>query len=114
MAFVCIENGKVSSIAEYKPAVPNTVEVVEIPDQDYFLIVGKSHEFNITTKKVEEVSAVDRSVELAASSNIRFLKETDWMVLRHLRELQLGVATSLTPEMYLRLEEKRQLAAKSI
>lgn len=45
---------------------------------------------------------------------LRYLKDTDWQVLRHIRQRHLGLPTSLTEEDYTELELKRQQAADSI
>jgi hypothetical protein len=44
----------------------------------------------------------------------KFLRDTDWKVLRHLRELTLGTTTTLTEEEFIALELERQNMAKSI
>lgn len=44
----------------------------------------------------------------------KFLDETDWMVLRHIREKALGLETSISEGDYLDLEEERQSRAKEI
>lgn len=46
--------------------------------------------------------------------NQKFLDNTDWMVLRHLRQVALGIQTSLTQEQYLALEQERQLKSQGI
>ena len=43
-----------------------------------------------------------------------FLSNTDWKVLRHIRELALNQPTSLTHEQYIELEQARADAASKI
>ncbi len=43
-----------------------------------------------------------------------YLNSTDWMILRHMRQLTLGIATSLSDSEYLKLEKSRQAAAMKI
>ena len=43
-----------------------------------------------------------------------FLNSTDYKVLRHMRQQALGVATTLTAQEYLELEQQRHMAASSI
>lgn len=45
---------------------------------------------------------------------INFLVASDWKVLRHIRQQALGIATTLTAQEYLELEQQRQMAADSI
>ena len=44
----------------------------------------------------------------------KFLADSDWKVMRHLREKALGQATSLTDQQYIDLEQARATAAAAI
>jgi hypothetical protein len=45
---------------------------------------------------------------------LKFLKDTDWKVLRHIRQLHLGEPTSLTADEYTQLERERARMADEI
>lgn len=117
MYYVCIENSQVTSILNYRPNVPAGVEVVEISDADHNAIVTGDLVFNPITKKIESKSVEVLAAEQAEKDNIEhkeFLNNTDWKVLRHMREKALGLETSLTEEQYLELERQRDEVARAI
>lgn len=117
MHYVCIENNKVVSILNYEPGVPESVQVVQISDDDATNIQNQTHLFDIPTKTVVPVdSAVLTQKEIDKKNGIEreFLNSTDWKVMRHLREKALGVQTSLTEAEYLELEKQRADAAARI
>lgn len=117
MYYVCIENNLVISILNYEPAVPDSVRVVEIEDSDYKKIADQTHFFNIETNQVESFpSSVleEKEKEIKNAEHREFLTKTDWKILRHIREKALGIATSLTEQEYLELEQQREDAANSI
>ena len=117
MHYVCVENNQVTSILNYKPNVPATVTVVEIGDEQYQLLVDGNHFFDTDIMGISPLSdqiiqgnkLIDENAEKR-----EYLRSTDWMVLRHVREKALGLETSLTEDKYLQLEQKRQEAANSI
>jgi hypothetical protein len=117
MYYVCIENNLVTSIMPYEPAVPDTIRIVTISDEQYTQIMAQTHRFNVSTNGVV---AVD-STELAQKEQDKlngvereFLNSTDWKVLRHLRQKSLNIPTSLSDAEYLELEQQRQAAAARI
>jgi hypothetical protein len=116
MHYICIENKKIISVLNYKPNVPDTVKVYEISDDESDGIMKGTHKFDIDTEKVVEDIIAVTSIEQDKKNNIeyKFLKNSDWMVLRHIREQALGLPTSLTQEEYLELERKRAEAAARI
>jgi uncharacterized protein (UPF0276 family) len=117
MYYVCIENNLIISILNYEPASPSSVNVVEITDDDYDKISKQTHYFNIDTNKVEAHHASvfeQKENELKNAEHREFLNNTDWKVLRHIREKALGITTTLSEEQYLDLENKRKIAAESI
>ena len=117
MYYVCIEDKLIVSILNYKPAVPSSVTVVEILDNDYEKISNQTHYFNIKTNQIEEYpSSVfeQKENELKNAEHREFLNNTDWKVLRHIREKALEITTTLSEEQYLDLENKRKIAAESI
>jgi len=117
MYYVCIENSEVTSILNYRPNVPSSIEVVEISDDNMKLLEAGNHYFNVDTKSVTSKSAEELQEKADAEANIEnleFLRSTDWKVLRHIREQKLGITTSLTEEQYVSLEIQREDAAKAI
>jgi len=117
MHYICIENNEVVSVLNYVPNVPESIEVVEISDDDHAKIQKETHFFNVETKTVQEVAqeVLDQKAEYVKNGEFRdFLCESDWKVLRHIREKSLGLETSLSEEEYIELEQARQQAADNI
>lgn len=112
--YICVEDNKIISIAAEEPNVPSTVKVFNIIGDDAVNIVAGTHEFDIESETViEKVIVVDQN-EIIARENLKFLADSDWIVLRHIREKFLGIETSISDEQYARLEIKRQEMAKQI
>lgn len=117
MYYVCVENNIVTSILNYVPNVPSAVSVTEISDSDYQAIVDGTKRFDTSTMSVRPLNSQEQAQENLVKLNNdhrTFLNNTDWKVLRHLREKTLGLQTSLTEEEYLELEQQRENAANSI
>jgi len=117
MHYVCIENNAISSILNYEPSVPNTVEVVTISDDDEKKLHNQTHIFDLNSKTVVPVSAAitaQKEQDKLNGIEREFLNSTDWQILRHLRQKALNIPTSLTDAEYLTLEQQRQAAAARI
>jgi hypothetical protein len=117
MHYVCIEENKIISILSYSPAVPSTVSVYEITDQQAEQIKDQTHYFDVNSKTLQPVeSSITAEKEQYRLNGIEreFLNSTDWKVMRHLRQKTLGIPTTLTNEEYLELEQQRQAAAARI
>jgi len=117
MYYVCIEDDRVVNVLDYAPEVPATVAVVEISNADYKLLVDRSHYFDIPTGTVLPYGAevIDaRTQEQVNKTHQRLLQDSDWQVLRHIRQKALGVPTSLSESEYLDLELSRNQAAAQI
>jgi hypothetical protein len=122
MYYIVIENGGISSILNYKPNVPETHTVVEISDAEHESIVtAKTHYFDLTDNTVKSYSQIYLDTEaakeaqrIANAEKRKFLSESDWKVMRHLREKALEQTTSLTDQQYLDLEQARATAAAAI
>lgn len=121
MYYICIENDAIVNILNYEPNVPGSVDVVAINDQDYNNIINKTHYFDISTKKIishtteyfENIEKIDQKESLNKDLK-KFLSDTDWKVLRHIRQKALKIPTSLTEKEYIALENERQVAASQI
>lgn len=117
MNYICIENNVITAVLNYRPNAPQSVEVFEVNDDQYALVTAGTHFFDVTTKTVKAYSAeqlAEQQVFTEAMATKEFLNSSDWKVLRHIREKALGIATSLTDEAYLELEQQRETAAESL
>jgi hypothetical protein len=117
MHYVCIENDQLTGIQSYEPAVPSTVSVVTITDQQHQQILDQTHRFDVPSRTVVAVdSAILAEKEQYRLNGIEreFLNSTDWKILRHMRQQALNVPTTLTDAQYLELEQQRQAAAARI
>lgn len=117
MYYVCIEDDRVVNVLDYAPEVPVTVTVVEISDAEYQLLADRSHYFDIPSQSVLPYSTEVIDARAQQQLNKRYHQElinSDWQVLRHIRQKALGVPTSLSEAEYLDLELRRNQAANSI
>lgn len=119
MYYVCVENSRVTSILNYVPNVPESIQVVQITDEEYGSINKEkpTHYFDVTELCIKPMPSaiIDKyKTEQEDAKYKEFLSSTDWKVLRHIREKALGQATSLTEEEYLQLENERAGAASLI
>ena len=57
MYYVCIENNQVTGIQSYEPAVPSSVSVVTITDQQHQQIIDQTHRFDVPSKTVLAVDS---------------------------------------------------------
>jgi hypothetical protein len=117
MHYVCIENNIVVGIQSYQPAVPSTVTVVEITDEQHAGLVNETHTFDLITKTVVQITPEILSEKNKQKLNAverEFLNSSDWKVLRHIRQKALGIDTTLTEEEYRSLEQQRNDAALRI
>ena len=116
MYYVCVENNRIISVLNYEPATLDTVTVKKISDQEYEQLTAGSHYFNTTTLSIspQNSSVLDAREQEKQSTILRKqLENTDWKVLRHIRQKALGVPTSLSDAEYLDLElERNRIAAQ--
>lgn len=115
--FICIENNEVTSILDYFPNVPDSIIVQEISDEDSEKIISGYYYYDIKKRKVLEIQGDDLKQLVIRDNNIKnqnILNDTDWIILRHLREKALNIATSISDAEYLETEKLRQQAAKAI
>jgi len=108
MYYVCIENNKVISILDYKPNVPKSIIVKKITDAENEIIENNKGYYDIDKNEVVNYPKAGIDKEEMSKKALRYLNSTDWKVLRHIRETQLGVKTTLSNEEYVALETKRQ------
>lgn len=113
MYYVCIENNQVTGILSYVPSVPSSITVLEIGDDEYKQIVSGKKKFDENVQAFVEVEPEKTDWQIEHEKK-QFLANSDWIVLRHMREKTLGLNTSISEEEFLALESKRQEVAKSI
>ena len=113
MYYACIENDIVTGILNYKPGVPSGVQIIELTDDEYQSIFDGKKKYDVDSRKFINVVEQKTPEQIAIEKRL-FLKNSDWKVLRHIREKSLGLQTSLTEEEYLALENERQAIAQSI
>ena len=123
MHYVYIENSKVISILDYAGNVPPTITIHEINDLEYTQItrMPRTHYFDTNENVVKPIPDPEKEKISTAYLNeennrqfLRFLDDTDWKVLRHIRQKILNEKTTLTEDEYLSLESQRSKAAASI
>jgi hypothetical protein len=117
MYYVCIENNQVTGIQSYEPAVPSTVSVVTITDDQHQQIMNQTYRFDVPSRTVVAVDSVileEKEQYRLNGIEREFLNSTDWKILRHMRQKALNVPTSLTDAQYIELEQQRQAAAARI
>lgn len=117
MYYVCVENQTIISVLNYEPAVPPTVSVYQITDEEHELVDSGSHIFDLNTFQVilnPNFFPEKKEIEIQNAIEKEYLNSTDWMVLRHLRQKTLGIDTTLTEDEFTDLETKRHEAALRI
>jgi hypothetical protein len=122
MYYVIIENGEISSVLPYEPNVPETHTVIEISDAEHeSIITAKTHYFDLADNTVKSYSqthldseAAKEAQRIANAEKRYFLENSDWKVLRHIREKTLGQQSTLSDEEYIQLEQDRADAAAAI
>lgn len=117
MYYVYLEDSQITSILNYEANVPETITIVKISDEDYAGMHQQypTRRFDLNTLTVVPVdNSAQEAKDLSNARNREILTSTDWKVMRHIRELALGLATSLSEEEYLALEQERAEAAARI
>lgn len=117
MYYICVEDDCVTSVLNYEPNVPQSVTVIAISDDEYAKLEQRTHYFDIPTSSVQPYAKSETDKLAAQEVNKdcqRFLNNTDWKVLRHIREKALGIPTSLSEVEYLDLEMQRERHAAAI
>lgn len=71
-----------------------------------FQVLGKAEEL---PEAMDEIEAASQEEALKAEA-AKFLKDTDWKVIRHRDQVEMGVPTSMTAEEFAQLLADRQAA----
>jgi len=114
MYYVCIENSQVSSIVDYEPNVPNSIIVETITNSQYKIISEERGYYDTDKRAVVKYPAKLIKDEKKSKKALEYLQSTDWKVLRHIRETQLEIETTLTVAEYITLEKERHKQAKLV
>ena len=117
MHYVCVEDNRVTGVLDYEPNVPDTISVITITQEQRNSIELGTHYFDVESKSVKPrpSEALEMLAKQKASlEHEKYLRSTDWQVLRHIRQKALGIPTSLSEAEYLELEAERQRAADAI
>jgi len=122
MNYLLIENKTLVGVLNYRPNISgDNVQIIEysgsIPQDrilyiDEKIVDGKDYIF-VNGKYVKNTNAIS-DIALRNNGARGFLANTDWLVMRHRDQLELGIETSLTQEQYLDLLNKRQEARKKV
>jgi hypothetical protein len=75
-----------------------------------FQLLGKAEELPEAMAEIE-AQAISEKEKTEAR---QFLNQSDWKILRHIRQKALGIELSLSEEEYLALEQQRAEAAAKI
>lgn len=115
MPFVYIENDEVVSVLNYKADIPSSIKEIEITPSEYEGLFDETFIFDVATKKVIQNPSSSNKVISQKDAELRdFLRRSDWKILRHIREKNLGLETTLTNQEYIDLEWQRHAAAQKI
>lgn len=122
MFYVLIENNELRGILDYKPNTgKDNIQVVE-----YDGIIQKENILVLDGKIVDKEAYtfingkyIKRDYDLEKQQTInkqarKYLKDTDWLVLRHRDQIALSLDTSLTDVEYKELLRKRQEARSKV
>jgi hypothetical protein len=102
-------------------AIQDHLIQVECDQQDQTNYFAGTHYFDETLKKVvsKPKSVLDeikqqQDTDRKNRTLLKFLADTDWKILRHIREKALNLPTSLSDSEYIVLEKSRHDAAAAI
>lgn len=85
------------------------VELKNIEDPFNLIGMTYTHEKFVETEKTEQQKQIEEN-----NIHKRFLRNTDWKVIRHRDQLELGMETSMTDEEYMTLLLERQMARDAV
>ena len=124
MYYILIKDNEIMSIMDVKPnmdVIPEEVEVLtydgDIPLMHLIYIDGSfkdAREYHLLNGKYYSPDSKEYQDHKKSIDARHFLNETDWQVLRHRDQKDLGLETSLTEQEYKELLQKRQEARSLI
>ena len=89
-------------------------ELFELVDADFVCQIRTDKEPENARVFTEDSLAQYLNQKQVNATALAFLQNSDWKVLRHIRQKNLQAVKSITDEEYLALEQQRQAAAASI
>ena len=122
MNYLLIENEQLVGVCDYEPNIgEDNIRVItysgNIPRERILYINGEIEDSDnyvfLNGKYVRKTKAITNLINTNSESK-NYLKDTDWLVIRHRDQLALGQTTSLTNEQYLDLLTKRQAARERV
>lgn len=75
-----------------------------------FEVLGKAEELPEAMAEMEAQAISEKE----KADALQFLNQSDWKILRHIRQKALGMELSLSEEEYLALEQQRADAASKV
>lgn len=122
MIYLIIENNNLVSVCDYEPNVgDDDVQVIKysgkIPKERILYIDGKIKDSDNYLFLNGKYVSKNKSLELQVTENHdarSYLVQTDWLVIRHRDQVDLGLETSLSDDEYRELLEKRQTAREKV
>lgn len=96
------------------------INAVEVPEEDidmrYISCYKLSENGKTLMLDAEKVQTLENNLRTSTliQSYKQKVTDTDYKVLRHIREVALGIKTSMTEEEYLRLEAERESIVRQI
>lgn len=122
MNYLLIENDQLVGVCDYEPNIgEDNIQVItysgNIPQERIIYVNGKVADMNnyvfINGQYVKKTKAIENLLNTNDEAK-RYLNDTDWLVIRHRDQIDLGQTTSLTNEQYLDLLAKRQAAREKV
>lgn len=116
------ENENLVCVCDYEPNIGNDpLKIIEydgkIPMERIIYLEGKIRDADNYLFINGEYIPKSKELETQISTNTEariFLDESDWLVIRHRDQQELGIETSLTDDEYLNLLKKRQKARQKV
>jgi len=104
-----------------KPDVGFDFDVLDFQEGTYTfndtVYILEEPSINAISNYINSINTTDQDLLDKVTNDIEALKslsQTDWLVLRHYRERELGIGTSISEEDFIKLEEHRQKVATSV
>ena len=120
--YLLIKNETLLSVCNYEPNIDSDdIRIVKysgkIPFDRIIYIDGKIRDkdnyIDINGKYILKTKTLETQLNNNQTSR-QYLKNSDWLVIRHRDQLALGIKTTLSDEEYLNILKKRQLERERV
>ena len=120
--YLLIKNETLLSVCNYEPNIDSDdIRIVKysgkIPFDRIIYIDGKIRDkdnyIDINGKYILKTKTLETQLNNNQASR-QYLKNSDWLVIRHRDQLALGIKTTLSDEEYLNILKKRQLERERV